>query len=72
LSNEIIVVFGMLLAHHLSILFQRSKPKTISEINNDIQTDINNLKTNNKDENNKINNKDIKTNNKDENNITDL
>ena len=32
LSNEIIVVFGMLLSHHLGILFSRNKVQSIAEI----------------------------------------
>ena len=32
LSNEIIIVFGMCLSHHLAILFQRNKIQSISEI----------------------------------------
>lgn len=36
LSNEIILVFGMMLAHHLSILFSRSKNPSIGDITQDI------------------------------------
>ena len=32
LSNEIIVVFGMLLSHHLGILFSRNKSQSIGEL----------------------------------------
>lgn len=32
LSNEIIVVFGMVLSHHLAVLFQRNKSQGIGEI----------------------------------------
>lgn len=39
LSNEFIIVFGMVLAHHLSILFSRTKNPSISEVNQSI-TDI--------------------------------
>lgn len=45
LSNEIIVVFGMMLGHHLSILFSRSKSPSIADITGAIskdQTDLNN------------------------------
>jgi hypothetical protein len=36
LSNEIIVVFSLVLGHHLSILFSRNKPSSISEIKSEI------------------------------------
>lgn len=36
LSNEIIVVFGMILSHHLAILFSRSKTAGIDEIKSNI------------------------------------
>lgn len=36
LSNEIILVFGMMLAHHLSILFSRAKSPSIGDITKDI------------------------------------
>jgi hypothetical protein len=32
LSNEIIVVFGMTLSHHLAVLFQRTKSQSILDI----------------------------------------
>lgn len=32
LSNEIIVVFGMILSHHVGLLFSRSKSQSIAEI----------------------------------------
>jgi uncharacterized oligopeptide transporter (OPT) family protein len=32
LSSEIIIVFGMMLSHHLAILFSRSKSQTIGEL----------------------------------------
>ena len=32
LSAEIIIVFGMILSHHLAILFSRSKSQSINEI----------------------------------------
>lgn len=41
LSNEIILVFGMMLAHHLSILFSRAKSTSIG----DITLDIDKMKT---------------------------
>ena len=37
ISNEIILIFGMLLAHHLSILFSRSKPTSIADIKGTIK-----------------------------------
>lgn len=36
ISNEIIIIFGMLLAHHLSILFSRNKSTSITDISNSI------------------------------------
>ncbi len=36
LSNEIIVVFGMILSHHLAILFSRSKTAGMDEIKSNI------------------------------------
>ena len=41
ISNEIIIIFGMLLAHHLSILFSRTKSTTASEVEEQIN-EINN------------------------------
>jgi uncharacterized membrane protein YwaF len=38
LSNEIIIIFGMLLAHHLSILFSRNKPTSITDVKSSITT----------------------------------
>lgn len=32
LSSEIIIVFGMMLSHHLAILFSRSKSQSIGEL----------------------------------------
>lgn len=32
LSNEIIVVYGMLLSHHLAILFSRTKSQGMAEL----------------------------------------
>ena len=32
LSSEIIIVFGMMLSHHLAILFSRSKSQSVGEI----------------------------------------
>jgi len=32
LSSEIIIVFGMMLGHHLSILFSRTKTPSITEV----------------------------------------
>lgn len=36
LSSEIIIVFGMMLGHHLSILFSRTKNPSIAEIKGSI------------------------------------
>lgn len=38
LSNEIIVVFGMVLSHHLAVLFQRNKSQGIGEIKGSAST----------------------------------
>lgn len=46
LSNEIIVVFGMILSHHLAILFSRSKTTGMDEIKTNID-DIKSAITNN-------------------------
>ena len=35
ISNEIIVVFGMVLSHHLALLFNRNKAQSIAEIKGD-------------------------------------
>ena len=32
LSSEIIIVFGMMLSHHLAILFSRSKSQSVAEL----------------------------------------
>jgi len=32
ISSEIIVIYGMLLSHHLAVLFSRKKSQSISEI----------------------------------------
>lgn len=72
LSNEIIIVFGMLLSHHLALLFSRNKIKTISEINESINNDkesLNKNKDKNKPENVIINQQPKSD---DINNITDL
>lgn len=35
LSSEIIIVFGMILSHHLAILFSRTKSQSIGELKGD-------------------------------------
>jgi len=37
ISTEIIVIFGMLLSHHLAILFSRKKSQSIQDIKGDDQ-----------------------------------
>lgn len=32
ISNEIIIIFGMMLSHHLAILFSRSKSQSMKEL----------------------------------------
>lgn len=41
LSNEIIIIFGMNLSHHLAILFSRNKSQSVKELNNDNSTEEN-------------------------------
>jgi hypothetical protein len=35
-SNESIIIFGMILSHHISVLFSRSKPQNYYSIDTDI------------------------------------
>lgn len=41
LSNEIIVVFGMVLSHHLAILFNRTKSQSLKELKGGEETNDN-------------------------------
>jgi len=36
LSSEIIIVFGMILSHHLAILFSRTKSQSVAELKGDV------------------------------------